>query len=361
MADGRRRRLPSWLFALVAVGLGLLLAEAATRAAFLLWFRYFDESGHCALAKRDEPYARLAFTYHATSDSGIVPDAAVGYRRDTPPFRGVGNPPDPTRSLRVVTLGDSFTVGVGVAPAESWPGWLATALAGAEVLNLAAEAYGLDQAQLRFETTPEAGGADFVVLGYYELMRRRAGLDWHCAAKPRFVRTGASLEITGQPVPGPDRIVAEGLTIPALVWAVRLLDSAIRPPPEATRDDEDALFFAILARFASSVRKAGARPIVVFLPGSADVSSSPSPNQAHVAALKRWCSEHQVAFVDPSDPVFGPRTGPDFPKRVAEGFPPNTGHYSSAVNRGVAEVVASKIRESLPPSGIEKPPEAGKP
>ncbi len=113
---------------------------------------------------------------------------------------------------RVVALGCSFTLGHEVGDAEAWPYLLDKDNAALELINLGVNAYGIDQALLRYRRDGEATRADEVWLGWLPpaslrlgSMYRQALRHWSgpLAFKPRFRMRGDELELIPNPAGSP--------------------------------------------------------------------------------------------------------------------------------------------------------------
>lgn len=223
--------------------------------------------------------------------------------------------------LRVVLLGDSFTFGDELRPGDTWGAALERGLAGrgvpAEVLNLGVNAYGLDQAVLRWEALGRSFHPDVVVLGlqaenavralnvFRPLYMRNTSIP---LSKPRFVLRGGALEPVNAPPMPPERIPAaladldreplaahEGLlaeAYPRRWWMhSRLLALAAAvvgrggTAPDLARIGAQpgtrALARALLERLAADVRGSGAALVVADLPMAAEL-------RRRLAGLPSW-------------------------------------------------------------------------
>jgi len=119
---------------------------------------------------------------------------------------------------RVALVGDSFTFGLDVSYEDSWGHRLERALGpDVQVLNFGVEAYGVDQALLRYDRDVRRWRPDVVILGLidHDLLRSMAVYffvsfpSWEYPfAKPRFVADGDRLVLLNVPLPSPQAIVA---------------------------------------------------------------------------------------------------------------------------------------------------------
>jgi hypothetical protein len=119
---------------------------------------------------------------------------------------------------RVALVGDSFTFALDVRYEDSWGYRLERALGSdVQVLNFGVEAYGVDQALLRYERDVRPWRPDVVILGFidHDLVRSMAVYffvsfpAWEYPfAKPRFAVDGDRLTLLNTPLPSPQAILA---------------------------------------------------------------------------------------------------------------------------------------------------------
>ena len=117
---------------------------------------------------------------------------------------------------RVALVGDSFTFGLDVSYEDSWGGRLERSLGpDVQVLNFGVEAYGVDQAYLRYLRDVRPWRPQVVILGLidHDLLRSMAvyfflsfpGWDYPFA-KPRFAAERGDLRLLNAPLPSPEAI-----------------------------------------------------------------------------------------------------------------------------------------------------------
>lgn len=171
---------------------------------------------------------------------------------------------------RIVVLGDSFTYGLHVADAETYPAQMERMLGDWEVLNLGVNGYGTDQQLLYWLSEGRKYEPDIVILGYYlPDFHRNANRIQH-GPKPYFNIEGGALKLAGVPVPSRQEVLDEevpsvpGLRITrAAYWAWhRLRDEE----PDATFQPKVLLSTAILAELKRSCDELGSRLVVLSIP-----------------------------------------------------------------------------------------------
>jgi hypothetical protein len=309
-------------------------------------------------------------------------DATLGWtnRYPTP----LEERPQPRRYGRVAlaAFGDSYTHCDEVGDAETWQAYLAEAIE-ADVLNFGVGAYGPDQALLRYRLKASRLRAPVVALGlvleninrivnrYRPFYYRETGVP---LTKPRFVLQDGSLVLLPNPIEGSEELGR--LADPAFVHAIGaqdfwysrgglprlgfpyarlLLSPALwrqaleggrarrseigeRPARNLWKDTEArALFLAVVDAFAADVSRAGAWPLLVILPGRANVELRRArraipgyePLKAHCRERGHRCLDGIEALAAAADPV-------------ESLFRPG-GHLSPLANRRLAGALKSHL------------------
>lgn len=108
-----------------------------------------------------------------------------GTRHNSLGFRGGTEHAERGTGPRILTIGDSFTYGLGVRDEETFAAQLGK-LTKAEVINAGVNAYGVDQALLMWEQDGRRFKPEVVVLGYYVDDFYRNLLAVRDKPKPRF-------------------------------------------------------------------------------------------------------------------------------------------------------------------------------
>lgn len=273
----------------------------------------------------------------------------------------------PPGTLRIAAFGDSFTFGDEVGPGETWEAALERALAArgvaAEVLNFGVNAYGVDQAYLRWRRDGRRFRPDVVLLGFQPENVLRdlnvfrplyfAGTEVPLS-KPRFVVQGTELELKNVPVLPVDAVLPALETMPAHPlfayeafhapyarhwWlASRLLAFAASAPlaraSAQLRLDPEGRELArrIVARFAADVAADGAAFLLVHLPRREDLAVRRAGREVWYEPLLR----EDLAPLGVADPTAGIASVDDAL------FAPR-GHYSPAMNAIVGAALAEPV------------------
>lgn len=134
----------------------------------------------------------------------------------------------PHGTVRMVTVGDSFTHGDGVSNSETWEARLEEARADLEVVNLGVGGYGTDQAFLRWRRDGRGLAAHFAILGLWpenvcrnlNVVRYFLAPNSGYGSKPRFVLESGALRLVGVPVLAGESLVT-AVTAPERSAALR--------------------------------------------------------------------------------------------------------------------------------------------
>jgi len=281
---------------------------------------------------------------------------------------------------RVELFGDSFTFGDESTDEETWGALLEQRLrAGGfdvDVLNFGVNAYGLDQAYLRWRKAGRAMRPAVVVLG---LQPENAFRDLNVfrplyfgntevpLSKPRFLLDGDSLRLINSPALPPEEVVGALARFPEhplalherffdagranaawwqksrlLALAAALLDrerpdaadaslAALASDPEVT-----GIARRLLARFAAEVADSGAAFLVVYLPRKQEFDEARARGTSWDAGL--------VAAITAGEAVVRPDGG--FAPLGDGDFQPG-GHYGRRLNAIVAEALAAPVGAAL--------------
>lgn len=298
---------------LLATLLTLVLGEGLVRA-----LAHEDSQGQTrvlgyTLSPRRIPLRQIGESialYRATDDSFLVHDPLLGWA-PRPAGRSRGGLLRANRDglradreyslepapgvLRIEVFGDSFTFGDEVPVEQSWPALLEERLRergiAAEVLNFGVNAYGLDQAYLRWKHAGRRFRPAVVVYGFQpeNLVRNLnvfrplyfAGTEIPLS-KPRFVLSaGGGLELRNSPTLAPE-------LVPAALAAIA--DHPLRPYEVALDHRYDDRWWlhsklaALIAALLDRMRETGRDPI-------ARLGAQPEAQELAARLLRRFVAE----------------------------------------------------------------------
>jgi hypothetical protein len=285
----------------------------------------------------------------------------------------------PAGVTRIAAFGDSFTHGAEVPFASTWTAQLAAMRSDVEVLNFGVNAYGTDQAFLRYRRDGRAFRPHIVLVGlmvenilrnvsvYRPAYNRLTGAP---AVKPRF-RLGPSGAIELLPCPvATARDLKEAVESRRLLtvlhdtdyWVARspmgwrgspvfvsslarlayaVYDDATRPPLSwyYRRPDNEPfrLSAAIVRRFHDEALADGASLVVLMLPSLGALEERRDAGRPFWSTMVDELESHGIRVID---------VGAEFaravpPERLAELFV--TSHYSEEGNRLVAEAIGGAL------------------
>jgi hypothetical protein len=301
------------------------------------------------------------------SANGLYASSAEGVRTATPGERAAAR-----SGRRIALVGDSFTFGLDVAFEDSWGRRLERALGpDVHVLNFGVEAYGVDQAYLRYLRDARPWRPDVVILGIidHDLYRSMAvyfflsfpGWDYPFA-KPRFAVRSRDPTLLNAPLPSPESIAAApaiaelpfvayepGYRAPEWVWwpldrsyLHRLLVSKYRElvyESGPSRADMLALNRQLVRAFLREAGAQGSSPLVVYFPSDR--------NFRVLAKEPRWRSLAQV-MLDESGIPYTDTTPCLTPLAPAERFPADgRNHFTPRANQAIADCLTDAVRDLL--------------
>ncbi|HKW37970.1 MAG TPA: SGNH/GDSL hydrolase family protein [Burkholderiales bacterium] len=300
------------------------------------------------------------------SKNGLYASSAEGIRSAGP---GVSYAKDRPKR-RIVVVGDSFSFGLEVPFEDSWAHRLEQALGpGTQVLNFGVDAYGVDQAYLRYLRDARPWKPDLVIFGFinHDLYRSMAVYafvsfpEWGLPfGKPRFVVENGKLELLNTPVLPPEQILqrASVFDLPFVRldrgfqprdWRwhsyygsrlARLVLSRFEPAPVPGAKASDAalaeLNAALFAAFVETAKQESSIPYPVYFPSRGDFSGQ---NRLAKDGILETFRERHVEHGNLTDCI----------AKVGEqtAFIAGRPHYSPAGNAAVAACLEPAVRALL--------------
>jgi hypothetical protein len=296
------------------------------------------------------------------SANGLYFSSVEGLRSARPGERFAG----PTSQLRVALVGDSFTFGQEVTYEDSWGYQLQRGLGeGVQVLNFGVDAYGVDQAYLKYRHRVRDWRPDLVIFGLidHDLDRMLSLYHFltfpgfaHPFPKPRMVVDDRGLRTLNVPLSQPQEIFSApsigqvpfiGFEYGYHPWEwewhyhhnsylVRFFQSRFPryplPRPEA-EDEIRRLGVELLHSFIRIAHADRTIPVIVFFPSRTRFEESAFPWPSAPAVLRAA----GIAYLDMTDCV----------ARVAPRDRFLVRHYSPVANAVIARCLRDAVRTHL--------------
>ena len=341
MQRTRRPIVANFLLFSVALALALVAAEAAVRVGFAADYDVHPRG-----------------LYSADPAVGYVPTPGFTGVFERPEFRhtvtiapsglrGTDPAPRTDSTFRILSLGDSFTWGVGVGDAETYPRRLQERLArrfpdvAIDVLNAGVPGYGTADELRLLEMRIDRFDPDLVTVQFLAENdfndNRRPARDrvevrdgWLHAAEPPRPGLGGALERVKQ-----TSVFARLLSERAGYLAARLGLRAATDGDRFTNEDT-ALAAELLGKIAAIARRHDAPTLVIFTTGQTPVIADREVAVAAAPAIAAAAVAADARFVDLSAPM---RRRED----RLELYYPLDGHWTATGHAAAAEILDAVI------------------
>jgi hypothetical protein len=255
---------------------------------------------------------------------------------------------------RGMVLGDSFSMGYGVADDETYAARLEQRLPATEMPNLAVAGYGVDQAILRWEHIGRSYAPDFIILGIFVPDFQRNVNTWRFdAPKPRFYLVDGQLQLSTyqlhpiEDLAGNERRLRAELA--SLLWSPRVwvageyvVDRILgklrgHREPDSTFEEKRQIQRLLIARLAKDCVARGVRLVVV----SIHTEGFTYPDEDRIIeVIRAACEEQGVPFLP-----LGHDLGTTAEERGdASVFLESTSHWSAYGHRVAAERIEAFLR-----------------
>lgn len=259
----------------------------------------------------------------------------------------------PDGFVRIVCLGDSFTLGYGVGDDETWCAQLAALDPRLETVNMGQGGYGVDQAYLWYARDGDLRHQILVLAVIAEDFRRMLDDVFYGYGKPVLRVAGDQLVTANVPVPRRGYRfpwLTQNLDLAAQLRSVELARTLLgsRGPAQPTIDEErlGRLTRAVLRELSARVRERGARTLIVYLPTREEYTSAHL--ESWVPFIARHAREQGLPLLDLRQAL---RQLP--PRRVdalfipqgALTYPHAAGHYTAEGNAWVARQLYARLRD----------------
>ncbi len=264
----------------------------------------------------------------------------------------------PAGKKRILFSGDSFTWADGVGNGYGWTDLIGRRDPSLEVMNIAQNGYGADQAFLRYRRESARFEHDIHVFAFIGMdFDRMRDDEFFGMAKPLLAHGEDGLIIDNEPLPKPSKTRTWLATAPKYLLEFRIFEVltelyirqlATGPLGDRTLHQDDALktlIFAMFDEMAATARQKNARLVAIYLPTSVDYQPT--------EGLEAWRTEMQAAmdtrkiqYLDLIEPFRG--TPPHeaellFIQQNPEGSLFRAGHYSEEGHEHFAAMIYNKL------------------
>ena len=283
-----------------------------------------------------------------------IPDLygpGVGLTTNSRGFRGTPevDARRPPGARRAVCLGDSFTLGVGVADADTWCNRLVGLDPNLEVANLGEAGYGLGQAFLRYERDAEGLEHDLLLFAFIGDDFRRLTVSkfvaWH---KPKVTLRDGELVTEGVPVPRRSALMpwltynqGKFLRLRSVDLGGRLLGRFSSPAPagKSWRETSPEIALRLFERVHALAAERGAEILLIYLP---ERITTVKGEQERARWLTDELAVRGIPFLDLVSEIHG------LPVSEVEGlYDPVWDHFTAEGHR----VTAGRIHERVQQAG----------
>ncbi len=364
----------------ITVGLTLVLLvllEGASSALLLAWRLGTAAEQRTGVDWRHTRYdEELGWAHQPNIEIEDLYGPGLGFSINAQGFRGkdayeIDEPPG---KVRVICSGDSFTLGYGVADADSWCAQLSSIDPRLETVNMGQVAYGVGQAYLWYMRDGRPLDHSVHVLGVISVdFERMMSDDFLGVAKPRLAVVDDSLVVKNVPVRRPagrlTRAAREQVGELRLVQAARALMRrlpALGSPEDGIARDSaslpDSASQEVAARILESLAAVNdakkSTLVLAYIPVRNDVRAGKASDRAAgwLQFLEAEARTRGFLLIDLVD-EFARRSPDEFarmyiPKQAGIG----RGHLSAYGNGVVAEAIYKRLTSVPELSGRLEPP-----
>ena len=264
----------------------------------------------------------------------------------------------PAGKTRILFSGDSFTWADGVGNGYGWTDRIGRRDPSLEIMNIAQNGYGADQAFLRYRRESARFEHHIHVYAFIGLdFDRMRTPEFFGMPKPVLAPGNDGLIIENEPLPEPSKWKAWLSTAPKYLLDFRIFEVlmelyirqlAVEPLGDRTlHQDEElmTLIFAMFDELAAAAREKNIRLVVIYLPTSLDYQPTEGL-EAWRAALQAAMDARNIHYLDLVEPFR--EIPPDeadllFIQQNPEGSLFQAGHYSEKGHELFAGMIYDKL------------------
>lgn len=258
-----------------------------------------------------------------------------------------------SQTLRIITIGDSFTFGNDVGENESYSAFLEQMLPDSEVINMGIPGYGIDQASLKYSRYGSQLHPHIVILGIYIDDYHRSSLSFTAFSKP-FFRSNklGGFDLLNQPVPKPiDELMrireeaAEEIYSLTLIRNLQRRLSVRMTGQKSQMAKIDNIVCYILRSLRDELNAVATRLLIVQIPDAKEFHKRPSDWYREVSLrLSTIYQKLNIQFIDLSKGFRTLQSDNDiyqnFYIRKKDG---SVGHLSPRGNRRTAQLIINAL------------------
>lgn len=258
-----------------------------------------------------------------------------------------------SNTIRIMTVGDSFTFGEEESDENTYPAQLETRLSNCKIYNIGVHGYGIDQMLLHMRQHINRVKPHVVVFSFIAEDVDRATSAFTNYIKPAFVPNGKKWELRNYPVMPPDEVIRKYKFSSKLLMLVNLLLNRVlhfEKEEYYYLNDEQrlSLFEMILSSVNREITKAGAVPVFCLIPYPTSYTYAYS-RQSHIywqRMTDSLCAQMNTNYF-PLDS--------SFEKMVdINHLPRQHGHWLKQENGYVADCIAAYLNQKVIPTCRQK-------
>jgi hypothetical protein len=164
-----------------------------------------------------------------------------------------------------------------------------------EVINFGVHGYGHDQMLLLLQELGVKFQPDIVILGFVYIDRYRNLLKFRDFAKPKFELHNHQLRLTNVPLPTPQSVLNSERLRSRALDVMLLISEAVEAKLGYTEIRAKEMTRNLLNAFTNTVKKAGAVPLLIFLPIGSEIQDPHDSKVEGETFLLSYCADRQIA------------------------------------------------------------------
>lgn len=243
-------------------------------------------------------------------------------------------------TLRIITLGDSFTFGEEVSDNQTFSSFLERKIPGIEVINLGVGGFGHDQMLLKLETEGIKYHPDIVILGFLGTDMERNILSFRDYSKPTFTLNKNNLEIKNNTIPPVSELLIKENFKLKLIDLISLVNSTIS---EKQKEEEtEKITKEIMNEISKTALENKVRMVFIYLPVSREITTD-GHNQGE-EFFNKYCQQAQNKNPELVNCL---NLRPAFREASKKGNKFRGGHYPGHYDANAHSLIAGEISKFI--------------